>query len=124
MKVLLSIKPEFAEKILSGEKCFEYRKKVFKRRDVNTIIIYATQPVGKVIGEFSIKGILSAAPDIIWDMTQHSSGITQAFFDQYFQGRNEGYAIQVKKTKRYSEPLTLDNFIPGKPAPQSFCYLH
>ena len=30
MKVLLSIKPEFVEKIFSGEKRFEYRKNIFK----------------------------------------------------------------------------------------------
>ena len=31
MKVLLSIKPEFVEKIFSGEKRFEYRKFAFKK---------------------------------------------------------------------------------------------
>ena len=30
MKVLLSIKPEFAEKILNGTKRFEFRKGIFK----------------------------------------------------------------------------------------------
>ena len=31
MKVLLSIKPQFANKILSGEKLYEYRKRIFKK---------------------------------------------------------------------------------------------
>lgn len=30
MKILLSIKPRFVEKIISGEKLYEYRKVVFK----------------------------------------------------------------------------------------------
>ncbi|MBI6731014.1 ASCH domain-containing protein, partial [Pseudomonas amygdali] len=42
MKVLLSIKPEYAEKILQGEKRFEFRKSVFKNPDVRTVVIYAT----------------------------------------------------------------------------------
>ena len=35
-KILLSIKPEFADKIISGEKKFEYRTHV-PIKDVNTI---------------------------------------------------------------------------------------
>lgn len=31
MKVLLSIKPEFVEKIFAGEKKFEYRRTIFKK---------------------------------------------------------------------------------------------
>ena len=31
MKILLSIKPEYAHKIFSGEKKFEYRKIIFKK---------------------------------------------------------------------------------------------
>lgn len=32
MNVILSIKPEFVEKIFSGEKQYEYRKVLFKQR--------------------------------------------------------------------------------------------
>ena len=46
MKVLLSIKPEFAEKIFNGTKKYEFRKSIFKnkvwwnkqRRGIKTII--------------------------------------------------------------------------------------
>ena len=30
MKILLSIKPEFAEKIFSGSKKYEFRRRIFK----------------------------------------------------------------------------------------------
>ena len=52
MKVLLSIKPEFVEKIFSGEKRFEYRKSIFKQQNIDTIVIYSTMPVGMIVGEF------------------------------------------------------------------------
>ena len=57
MKILLSIKPEFAEKILDGTKKFEFRRRVHTRPEVKSVIIYATMPVGRVIGEFSIERI-------------------------------------------------------------------
>ena len=50
MRVLLSIKPEFVKEIIEGRKKFEYRKKVFKRPDVSSIVVYATKPYGKVVG--------------------------------------------------------------------------
>ena len=40
MRVLLSIKPEFVEKIFSGEKLYEYRKAMFKNVNVSTVVIY------------------------------------------------------------------------------------
>ena len=47
--VLLSIKPEFAEKIFQGVKRYEFRKALFKNREVEKIIVYASAPVSKVI---------------------------------------------------------------------------
>ncbi len=68
MKVLMSIKPEFAERIFNGEKEFEFRKRVFKW-DVKTVVVYASYPICKLIGEFEVGGILSGDPQFIWSST-------------------------------------------------------
>ena len=47
-KILISINPEHVAKILSGEKKFEYRTKDAKR-DVDSLIIYETTPVKRVV---------------------------------------------------------------------------
>ena len=54
--ILISIKPEYASKILDGIKKYEYR--TTKAKNVNKMIIYATSPVKKVIGEAEVKNIL------------------------------------------------------------------
>ena len=36
MKIVLSIKPEYAEKIFSGSKKYEFRRMIFKAPDVKT----------------------------------------------------------------------------------------
>lgn len=59
MQILLSIKPEYAEKILNGTKLFEFRKFFPRDESVRKIIIYATSPVCMVIGEFEIGGLFS-----------------------------------------------------------------
>lgn len=123
MKVLLSIKPEYAEKILTGEKHFEFRKVIPKSAGVKTIVIYATMPVGKVVGEFDIEHILSESPKALWKLTAEFSGITKQFFNQYFEGRDIAHALKVKEVRRYKRPRALSSVIKNGIPPQSFCYL-
>lgn len=122
MKVLLSIKPEFAKKIFDGTKKFEFRKTIFKNKNVKTVIVYASSPVQKVIGEFEIEKILSLDIDTLWSETQDYSGISEDFFYKYFAQKEIGHAIKIKKARKYHSPKNLReeyNIFP----PQSFVYL-
>jgi len=123
MKILLSIKPEYADKILNGQKKYEFRKVIFKDKRVNKVIIYATMPVGKVIGEFEIEDILQDLPTSIWKETKEFSGITHKFFSEYFNGRNKAFAIKVKNPFKYNVPVELSSIVKNGIPPQSFCYL-
>lgn len=123
MKVLLSIKPEYAEKILLGQKKYEFRRAIFKFPDVNKVVIYASSPVQKIIGEFEIDHVLTLKLSELWNKTKRDSGIDKEFYDSYFAGKEIGHAIKVKKVKRYSNYLDLEDF-QVKQAPQSFVYLH
>jgi predicted transcriptional regulator len=121
MKVVLSIKPEFAFKIFDGTKKFEFRKAIFKNDKIKTVIVYASSPVQQVIGEFEIEKIINKDLDTLWGLTQKFSGITEDYFYQYFANREDGYAIQIKKAIRYKQPKCLRadyNLLP----PQSFAY--
>lgn len=123
MKILLSIKPEFAERIFDGSKKYEFRKVIFRNPDVKTVIVYASSPVQQVIGEFEIEAILSDAPENLWKETQEYSGTSEKFFFDYFFERSVGFAIKVKKTRRYKKPLCLRKSYNINP-PQSFCYVY
>ena len=120
--VLLSIKPEFAHKIFEGSKKFEFRKQVFKDTSVKKVIVYSSSPEQKVIGEFEIETILSDTPNNIWIQTKLYSGISQEFYDEYFKGRDNAYAIKVASTKKYSKQKTLADYN-VQSAPQSFAYV-
>lgn len=122
MRVLLSIKPEFAEKIFDGTKKYEFRRTVFKDPSVKTIVVYASSPVQKVIGEFEIESILNCEIQSLWEKTKEHSGISEKFFFEYFVNKVNGYAIKVKKTKRYEEALSIKDDFNATP-PQSFMYL-
>ncbi|KAA6208052.1 ASCH domain-containing protein [Avibacterium paragallinarum] len=124
MKVLLSIKPEFIEKIISGEKKFEFRKSLPKREGITTVIVYSTMPVGKVIGEFKVKNTLSHTPESLWEKTKEFSGITKNFFDQYFSARELAHAFEIDSFKLYDEPLRITDILPSGTPPQSYCYIN
>lgn len=123
MKVLLSIKPKYAEMILNGEKQYEFRRAIFKSPSVTKVILYASSPVRKVIGEFEIDCILSLDVAELWMRTMEYSGIDKGCYDSYFEGKDTGHAIKVKSVKRYSKHKELQEF-DIKHAPQSFAYIN
>ena len=122
MKVLLSIKPEFAQKIFSGKKKYEYRKQIFKKK-VSSVVVYCTSPVAKIIGEFYIDDIISGPPSELWEKTSSFSGITRSFYESYFRESEEAYALKIGKTILYNVPIEPSDIFEKFFPPQSFRYL-
>lgn len=122
MSVLLSIKPEFVAKIFSNEKQYEFRKVIFKNKQVKDVVIYASSPVSKVVGEFTIDKIIEDTPDKVWKLTKDKAGITKSYFDEYFRDKQIAYAIKINQATQYDKPIDLQN-LGIKCAPQSFMYL-
>jgi predicted transcriptional regulator len=123
MTVLLSVKPQFAEAILDGTKKFEFRRALFRDPNVRRVVLYASSPVQRVVGEFTIQGIVSMDLESLWEHTESDAGIQKDYFDEYFAGRDSGYAVAVGVTRRYPEPLALEQHFGIQHPPQSFRYL-
>lgn len=122
MKIILSIKPQYCEEIFAGEKRFEYRRKIFKQ-SVESVLVYATSPICKIVGEFKIDRVLEDTPDSLWQKTSQYSGISRQLYNEYFHDADTAYALAISNFRRYHKPLdpkVLDgNFV----APQSYRYL-
>jgi predicted transcriptional regulator len=121
--VLLSIKPEFVEKIFSGLKRYEFRRVIFKSKNVSRVVVYASHPVQCVVGEFEVGGILALNRSQLWQHTKQYAGIAKAYFDEYFADKETAYAIKIKRAKRYEQPIALEYLCPSARPPQSFMYL-
>jgi predicted transcriptional regulator len=121
--VLLSIKPEYANRILSGSKRFEFRRVIFREKTVSKVIIYSSSPVQRVVGEFTIGKILALGREELWSKTREYSGIQKSHFDQYFHGCEMAFAIEVLSPRRYSRPRKLADATNFTLPPQSFRYL-
>lgn len=121
MNLLISIKPEFVEKIMTGEKKYEFRKNIF-RKHVEKIYIYSTYPEKKIVGYFEFNGYIEDTPHNLWNNYSDVAGISKESFFDYFKEKDIGFAIKIDNLKIFNQPIdvsTLDDF----KAPQSFCYV-
>ena len=120
-KVIMSINSMHAEKILAGTKRYEFRKIRCKKR-VDVIVIYATAPIKKVLGEVEIRGVIEDLPQAVWEKTKTAAGIDVSFFNRYYQGRNKAVAYELGDMSIFVKPKNLSDY--GlKVAPQSYAYV-
>jgi len=122
-KVLLSIKPQFADQIFAGTKRYEFRRVIFRSDSVTKVVVYASSPVQRVIGEFRIAEILASDVKQLWNKTKSYAGIEKEHFDDYFDGRATAYAIKICNPLKYKKPAKLEHLFEFNRPPQSFRYL-
>jgi predicted transcriptional regulator len=119
---VMAIHPRYADAILSGEKLVEFRKRKLAD-DITTVLIYATAPVQRVVGEFSIKETVIDKPASIWATFGGVGIIDESNFDDYYASSTQAVALVVDQAYRYARPQTLDE-LEASSIPQSFYYVH
>lgn len=120
--LLLSIKPEYVEKILQGTKKFEYRKRLAKE-EVSVIYIYSTFPSMKVVASVQVIGRLSASPTSLWEKTKTKAGISRSKYREYFHGCKIAYAYELGEVSIFKKEKELIEYGISTP-PQSFVYIN
>ncbi len=120
--VLISVHPEFADGILDGSKTVEFRR-VGVPASVETVVLYSTSPIQKVVGFFDVLEVDSASPTELWRRYSDGAGIDRTRFRAYFKGRRRGHAIRVRESYALCHPVGLTDLLAGAHPPQSFQYL-
>ena len=106
-QLLMSVKPEFAERIMQRKKTVELRRKFSTRWIGHRINIYASAPVMSLIGEARIAGVVANKPEIIWERFHDQVGCSRAEFNSYAAGTDELYAIELDDVRPYRNGLSL-----------------
>jgi predicted transcriptional regulator len=119
---LMSIHPEFARLILDGRKKVEFRKVRFASH-VSHVVIYATTPVKKVVGYFEVLKIQVGNPDELWNSYNQVAGIDKLSFQDYYDNRSSGVAIEIGQVYHVNKFISLDEISTSLVAPQSYMYL-
>ena len=124
--LFISVKPEFAEKIMSEEKTIELRT---LRPNINTggyIIIYASSPWKSVVAFGKIKNILKMPPQKMWSNFSSCLGIDKQRFDNYYKGKLYAIGIEFSEVTKI-EPIHLNelrNIEPQFHPPQIYKYIN
>jgi predicted transcriptional regulator len=122
MIAILSIKPKYIDEILKGNKKYEFRKSAF-RKNVETVIVYATKPVGKIVCKFNVGKVIESRPEELWENFGDVSALTKEEFFAYFNGRKKGVAIEIMEVERLSEPIEPKEIYADFTPPQSWIYV-
>lgn len=122
MRILLSIKPEYVEQIEQHTKLFEFRKQKFKNVP-SEILIYASAPVKRIVGIIQVRDIIEDTPISLWSRCRQYAGIKEKAFFEYFKGKNQGIAIEIKDYIKFETPIDPYKVNPDFIPPQSYAYL-
>jgi predicted transcriptional regulator len=123
--VLLSIHPQFVEKILLGEKRVELRRRKPRIDTGDAVLIYSTNPVGKLAGMACVDSVVTLSVSSLWSQVRGCAGVSRSDFDTYFSGLEQGIGIFLTDTIRFRKPIPLwrlRQLWPGFHPPQSFRY--
>ena len=115
--ILMPIKPIHAHKIMNGTKKYEYRK-VLPKKNINKMVIYATTPIKKIIGEVVVEDIIVDSVDNILNMTKGS--ISKDKFFSYYKNNKFAVAYKLGRVTKYEKDLKDINI---NYYPQSYVYL-
>jgi predicted transcriptional regulator len=123
---LLSIRPNYADKIVSGAKTVELRRRFADEAEAGAILlIYSTSPTQAIIGSARIKEVKRLGLSTLWRQYGKAACILRQDFDTYFEGLDKGYAILLEEVKPFRRAVTASDLREkfGFVAPQSFMYL-
>lgn len=121
--ILMSLKPDFAELMLSGRKTIEFRRRFSRRHVGASIVFYVSSPVCRFLFTARISQIEHRRKEDLWSEFGERGGVSKETFERYFGGTDNGYAIGVDHLATVPQTLDLREaqaVMPQWRPPQSF----
>lgn len=123
--LFIAVKPEYAKKLISGEKDIELRKTKPHVQAGDYAIIYASAPAKVVLGYGKIKRIILCSPQEMWANFSTRLGIKEQDFLVYYSGSDKSVGIEFEMIKSIN-PISLDELRRVDPSfhpPQIYRYV-
>lgn len=117
------IKQKYTDKILSGEKRCELRKRL-PNSDLKYILIYATTPLARVVGYAEVKELHKNSVSNIWNRFSKVAGISRKDYLDYFSNSDVACSIELSKVYKFVRPFKVSDISDDFRVPQSFCYIN
>lgn len=129
MSIIMSIKPEWCDKIFSGKKMYEVRKTIPRNMPENTKVYVYKSGSGTVVGEFTTTKVFKFPgpcvnheyyPAAEW-LILSGTCLTSRKLHDYIGDSKCFYEIEIGDPVLYKTPIPLSEFGLKRP-PQSWCY--
>lgn len=123
--LFIAVKPEYANKLISGKKDIELRKMKPNVQPGDYVIIYASAPVKAVIGFGKVKTIIECTPKCLWERYSNRLGINEQSYFSYYDGYNKAIGIEFDMIKSVM-PIGLEELRrvdPNFQPPQIYRYI-
>jgi predicted transcriptional regulator len=105
--VLLSVRSPHVERLLSGEKTVEFRRRPWRVPDGATVLLYGSRERRAIVGSLVVESTSVGSPSAMWISHVARSGLTRREYREYFAGAAVAVAINVGGVRQLIEPLTL-----------------
>jgi predicted transcriptional regulator len=105
--LFVSLKPRFAEMILSGEKTVEIRRVPPTILPGAQVILYASAPSMQVVGSGRVGALDSASPTALWERYRDGCGLSRSEFRSYLTGVRRAAAITLNDVNRLPQTIPL-----------------
>ncbi len=123
--IILSIKPEFSDRIFEGTKKIELRKSKPNLEENDLVIIYNTVPDKAIVGICKIREVILSTPNDIWNNYSDELGIDKESYFNYFLGRDKAVGLKIESFRKFKSKISLSKikeFLPTFTPPQTFKY--
>lgn len=114
MEALLSVRPHYAERILSKTKTVEIRRTHANLRSGDVLWLYATLPIGRIIGFARVVRVTRGNASSLWHAHGAATDIARGEFFSYLDGVREGTAICLERPVATAS-LTLNQMAQIRP---------
>ena len=101
-RIVLSLKPRFAEAILAGNKTVELRRVKPKMVVPTRAFLYATTPVRALLGMCVITSVRSADLAVLWREHGSRTELLYHEFQQYFNDVDVGTALTLTQPRPFN----------------------
>lgn len=105
--IVLSIRPEHAQKILDGRKSVEIRKSFSTARAPGSCVLYASSPVQAVLGQVDIVRATKLKVHEAWSRFGTRLGCTRRELAAYADDTADVYALELANPVRFHNAVTL-----------------
>lgn len=105
--ILISLASRHADKIFSGQKQVELRRRVMHVAPGSTVWIYVKLPVGSIVGRARIEAVHKSSPMSLWRRFGLLTGLSREEFFAYFAGVEKGFALVLEGAQLLRKSFSL-----------------